>query len=343
MITLGDLAKQLGGRVEGDESCQIHSLATLTEAKSGQIAFLANAKYRQYLEQTQASAVIVSEAHAKFCKTNALILGNPYLGFAMVAQLLDTTPKAADDIAPSAVIADDVVLGEGVCIGANAVIEQGAELADNVVIGANCFVGKQAKIGANSQLWANVSVYHRVEIGQDCLVQANAVIGSDGFGYANDKGQWIKIPQLGTVIIGDNVEIGASTTIDRGALENTVIGDNCIIDNQVQIAHNVQLGAGTAIAGCSVIAGSTKIGKHCIIAGLVGVNGHIEVADRTTLTGMTMVTKAIKEPGGVYSSGLPALENREWRRNTSRYKHLDGMYKRMQELERVIEELKDNQ
>ncbi|QBY05538.1 UDP-3-O-(3-hydroxymyristoyl)glucosamine N-acyltransferase [Thalassotalea sp. HSM 43] len=342
MVTLGELARQLGGSVQGDESTQIHSLGTLTDAKSGQIAFLANAKYRQYLEDTQASAVIVSKAHAKYCSTNALVLDNPYLGFAKVAQLLDTTPKAASDIAPTAVISDDVRLGEGVCIGANSVIESGVILGDNVIIGANCFIGKDAKIGRNSQLWSNVSIYHRVELGSDCLVQANTAIGSDGFGYANDKGIWEKIPQLGTVLIGNSVEIGACTTIDRGALENTEIDDNCIIDNQVQIAHNVKIGYGTAIAGCTVVAGSTKVGKHCIIAGMVAITGHVEIADGTSFTGMSMVTKGIKEPG-LYSSGIPALTNKEWRRNASRYKHLNEMYKRLQELEKQVEELNNKE
>ncbi|MDN3652545.1 UDP-3-O-(3-hydroxymyristoyl)glucosamine N-acyltransferase [Thalassotalea ponticola] len=342
MVTLGELAKQLGGSVQGDESCQIHSLGTLADAQTGQIAFLANAKYRQYVEQTNASAVIVAPAQASLCPGNALIIDNPYLAFAKVAQLLDTTPKASCDIASSAVIGEGVVLGEGVSIGANTVIESGVQLADHVTIGANCFIGKHAKVGAHTQLWSNVSIYHRVEIGEHCLVQANTVIGSDGFGYANDAGTWVKIPQLGTVVIGNRVEIGACTTIDRGALENTIIEDNCIIDNQVQIAHNVQLGYGSAMAACSVIAGSTKVGKHCIIAGLVGINGHIEIADGTSFTGMTMVTKNIKE-SGLYSSGIPALNNKEWRRNASRYKHLDAMYKRLQELEKTVEQLQSGQ
>ncbi|WNC67225.1 UDP-3-O-(3-hydroxymyristoyl)glucosamine N-acyltransferase [Thalassotalea nanhaiensis] len=339
MITLGELADKLGGVVKGDDNCQISSLSTLTQAGSGQIAFLANAKYRPHLETTQASAVIVSEANAKYCQTNALVLTNPYLGFALVAQLLDTTPKAANDIASTAVISSDATLGKGVSIGANAVIESGVILGENVTIGANCFVGKDAIIKSGSQLWSNVSVYHRVEIGQNCLIQANTVIGSDGFGYANDQGRWVKIPQLGSVIVGDNVEIGACTTIDRGALENTIIEDNVILDNQIQIAHNVKIGSGTAMAACSVIAGSTVIGKNCTIAGLVGINGHINVADGCVFTGMTMVTKSVKE-GGVYSSGIPSLPNKEWRKNASRYKHLDEMYKKMAELEKAIAEIK---
>ncbi|WP_198360698.1 UDP-3-O-(3-hydroxymyristoyl)glucosamine N-acyltransferase [Thalassotalea crassostreae] len=340
MITLGELAKKLGGSVQGDETVEISSLATLQDACAGQIAFLANVKYRQHLENTNASAVILAANQAKFCSTNALVLDNPYLGFALVAQLLDTTPKASSGIHSSAVIDATATIGNEVSIGANSVIESGVNLADGVVIGANCFVGKNAFIGERTQLWSNVSIYHNVEIGNDCLVQANTAIGSDGFGYANDKGRWVKIPQLGAVIIGNNVEIGACTTIDRGALENTIIGDNVILDNQIQIAHNVQIGSSTAIAGCTVIAGSTVIGKNCTIAGMVGINGHISICDGSIFTGMSMVTKSVTEPG-VYSSGTPALPNKEWRKNASRYKHLDSMYKKVAELEKLVQELKD--
>ncbi|WP_371372726.1 UDP-3-O-(3-hydroxymyristoyl)glucosamine N-acyltransferase [Thalassotalea aquiviva] len=338
MVTLGELAQKLNGKVIGDETCTINSLSTLSAATAGQIAFLANPKYRAQLDSTQASAVIINEAAIAYCKTNALVLDNPYLGFALVAQILDTTPNPASDIATSAVIAADASIAEGVCIGANSVIESGAVIEQGACIGANCFIGKEARIGARTKLWSNVSIYHRVELGKDCLVQANTTIGSDGFGYANDQGRWVKIPQLGSVVIGNNVEIGACTTIDRGALDNTVIEDNCIIDNQVQIAHNVQLGESTAIAGCSVIAGSTKIGKRCTIAGLVGISGHLDVADNSVFTGMTMVTKNIKE-AGVYSSGMPALPNQEWRKNAARYKHLDAMYKRIAELEKTVSTL----
>ena len=208
-------------------------------------------------------------------------------------------------------------------------------MADGVIIGAGCYIGEKVKIGQNTKLWANISVYHNVIIGSDCLIQANTTIGSDGFGYANEKGEWLKIPQLGSVIIGNKVEIGASTTIDRGALEDTEIRDGVILDNQIQIAHNVILGENTAIAACSVIAGSTEIGKNCTIAGLVGINGHIKIADGCVFTGMTMVTKAINEPG-VYSSGMPAVPNKEWHKNNARIRKLDGLTKRVSHLEKEI-------
>jgi UDP-3-O-[3-hydroxymyristoyl] glucosamine N-acyltransferase len=260
-------------------------------------------------------------------------MNNPYVGFAKAAQLLDTTPKPAHEISPHAIIGEDVELGENVKIGANAVIESGVKLGDNVVIGPGCFVGKGAQLGANTKLWANVTIYHAVIIGTDCLVQANTVIGSDGFGYANDNGQWLKIPQLGSVIIGNRVEIGASTTIDRGALDNTILADGVIIDNQCQIAHNVEIGENTAMAACSVIAGSTVIGKNCSMAGLVGVNGHISICDNVVFTGMSMVTKSISEPG-VYSSGIPASANREWRKNMVALRNITSLNQRVKALEK---------
>ncbi|SEK82494.1 UDP-3-O-[3-hydroxymyristoyl] glucosamine N-acyltransferase [Colwellia chukchiensis] len=337
--TLADIAKKIGAQVQGDANCEITAIATLTDAKNGDIAFLANSKYSAQLATTKASAVIVSATDAAKCHTNALVMGNPYLGYALVAQLLDTTPKPAINIHPSAIIDDSVTIGDKVSVGANTVIEAGVSLADGVTIGAGCFVGIGAQLGANSTLWSNVSIYHGVEIGENCLVQANTVIGADGFGYANDKGKWIKIPQLGTVIIGDNVEIGASTTIDRGALGNTEIHNGVILDNQIQIAHNVVIGENTAIAGCTVIAGSTEIGKNCVIAGLVGINGHINIADGSVFTGMSMVTKAITEPG-VYSSGMPCLPNKEWHKTNARIRKLDSITKRLKAVEQDLSALK---
>jgi len=335
VYTLADLAQHIGATVNGDDSITVSSLATLAGAKTGQIAFLANNKYKQQLSATSASAVILSEDCLSDCSTNALVMKNPYVGYAKVAQLLDSTPSPADSIHSSVAISDKAVIGDNVAIGANTVIEDGAILESNVVVGAGCFIGKNAKIGMNTRLWSNVSVYHNVIIGQDCLVQANTVIGSDGFGYANEAGKWLKIPQLGTVLIGDHVEIGASTTIDRGALENTIIGDGVILDNQVQIAHNVVIGDNTAIAGCTVVAGSTTIGKNCTIAGMVAITGHVSIADGTYFTGMTMVTKAIDKPG-VYSSGMPAQPNREWSKNNARIRKLDSMAKRIVALEKQL-------
>lgn len=342
--TLVEIADKIGAKVvyssnTQDENIKVSSLATLTGASDGQIAFLANKKYRQQLAQTQATAVIISEDSLVDCQTNALVMDNPYMGYAIVAQLLDTTPKTADGIHASAVLDSSVKLGEGVSIAANAVIESGVSLGDNVSIGAGCFIGKNATLGENTSLWSNVSIYHEVIIGKNCLIQANTVVGSDGFGYANHQGKWIKIPQLGTVIIGDSVEIGASTTIDRGALEDTIIKDGVILDNQIQLAHNVVIGEGTAMAAASIIAGSTTVGKNCSISGLVGINGHIEITDGCVFTGRSMVTKSITEPG-VYSSGSPVILNREWNKTNARIKKLDSMAKRIKTVEKELAAIK---
>ncbi|PKI14699.1 UDP-3-O-(3-hydroxymyristoyl)glucosamine N-acyltransferase [Colwellia sp. 12G3] len=343
--TLAEIAIKLEAKLvvpkELDESAEaqatISGLATLANAAKGQIAFLTNSKYQQQLASTKASAVIVSQDSLEACPVSALVMDNPYMGYAILANLLDSTPKVACGIHQSAVIADDVILGKNVSVGANAVIESGVQLADNVSIGAGCFIGHGVKIGEATTLWANITIYHQVEIGHHCLIQANTVIGSDGFGYAPVKGpyKWHKIPQLGSVIIGNHVEIGASTTIDRGALDNTEIRDGVILDNQIQIAHNVIVGENTAMAACSVIAGSTVMGKNCTIAGLVGVNGHINIADNCIFTGMAMVTKDITE-AGVYSSGMPVAPNKEWNKTNARVRRLDSLTKRVKELEKLL-------
>ncbi len=337
MQTLGQLAEQIGATLHlaADDSADtpIYSLSTLAKAGNGQISFLANSKYRSQLVDTAAQAVILHANDLPHCPCSALVSDNPYVGFARAAQILDSTPASAQGVAASAVIADDVSLGENVSIGANAVIESGVELGDNVQIGPGCFIGKHASIGRNTKLWANVTVYHQVKMGESCLVQSGAVIGSDGFGYANENGQWIKIPQLGSVLIGDRVEIGASSTIDRGALDDTIIENGVIIDNQCQIAHNVIMGENSAIAGCSVIAGSTTIGKGCTIAGMSAITGHVEIADNVHFTGMSMVTKGISEPG-LYSSGVPAVSNKEWRRNMVGLRNITDLAKRVKVLEK---------
>lgn len=331
-FTLIQIAEKIGATVKGDENCIIDSLATLANAQKGQIAFLSNAKYKIQLADTNASAVIISPDCIEECKTNALVMDNPYLGYAKVAQLLDTTPAQADNIHPSSVISPDAIVAQGVCVGANAVIESGANLAEGVIIGAGCFVGKNASIGESSKLWANVCIYHDVKMGKNCLVQSNTTIGSDGFGYANDNGEWLKIPQLGSVVIGNNVEIGANTSIDRGALDDTIIKDGVILDNQIQIAHNVVIGENTAMAACSVIAGSSTMGKNCTVAGLVGINGHIDITDNCIFTGMAMVTKSIDKPG-VYSSGMPAQTNKEWNKTNARIRKLDTLNAKIKALD----------
>jgi UDP-3-O-[3-hydroxymyristoyl] glucosamine N-acyltransferase len=334
-LTLSDLAKIAGGELHGDGDVVIHSVAPMERAGDGNITFLSNVRYKKHLGDCVASAVMVKASERDLCKTNVIVVADPYLAYALVAQALDTTPVSAQDIHPTAVIAADAVLGEGVSIGANTVVEAGVILGDNVSIGAGCFIGQEASIGAHTKLWANVAIYHRVLIGESCLIQSGAVIGADGFGYANDKGEWVKIPQVGTVRIGNRVEIGSCTTIDRGALDDTVIEDNVILDNQMQIAHNVHIGYGSAFAAGTLVGGSTVIGKYCIIGGGSVINGHIEIADNVTITGMGMVMRGLSEKG-VYSSGVPLQTNKEWRKTATRVHKIVDMHQRLRDIEKKL-------
>ncbi|MFI3246086.1 MAG: UDP-3-O-(3-hydroxymyristoyl)glucosamine N-acyltransferase [Ferrimonas sp.] len=335
--TLAQLASALGARLQGNSDTLIEGVATLEGAQAGQITFLSNSKYRSQLASTQAAAVLLSESDAEHYQGNALVMDDPYVGFARVAQLLDTTPAAASGIHPSAVIHETAQIGEDVSIGANAVIEANAVLGQGVQVGAGSVVGQACYVGANSKLWANVTLYHQVVLGENCIIHAGCVIGSDGFGYANEKGNWIKIPQTGRVIIGDDVEIGANTCIDRGAINDTIIEQGCIIDNLVQIAHNDVIGAHTAIAGATVLAGSTTIGHHCIIGGNSAIAGHIEIAPGTHINGMSGVTGSISEPG-LYGSTPPLQEAKSWRKNSVRIRQLDDMYRRLRALEKQLAE-----
>lgn len=341
-FSLHDIARHIDARIEGDSNAVISSISSLANATAGEIAFLSDDKYLTDLQNTCASAVIVKSEHQSHVQGNALIVNDPYLAFAKVAQLLDTTPDSATNIAPSAVIDPTVDLADNVHIGANVVIEAGATIKDNVQIGPGSVIGKNAVIGENTKLWANVTIYHQVRVGADCLIHAGTVIGADGFGYANEKGRWVKIPQLGTVVIGDRVEIGGATVIDRGALEDTIIEDGVIIDNLCHIAHNVKIGENTAMAATSAVAGSSTIGKHCTMAGRVGINGHIEVADNCHFSAYAMVTKTIKEPG-VYSSGIPAENAKDWRKNIINLRNIAGLKDRVKKLEQMLKQLKSGE
>jgi len=334
-FTLLELATKLDAKIVGDDSVVITGIATLKSAKSGQISFLSNPKYQNDIYESQASAIIMRESDAADFQGNALLLNNPYLGYAQLAQIMDTTPSPANSISEKASISSSVKLGANVAIGDNTVIESGVTIGDNCIIGPNCFIGENTKIGTDSSLWANVVIYHDVTLGDECLIHSGVVIGGDGFGFAPNNGQWIKIPQLGGVIVGAKTEIGSNSTIDRGALDSTIVGDNCIIDSQVHIGHNVILGNGCAIAGNSCIAGSTNIGNNCIIGGACAINGHLNICDGVTITGMSMVIKNINE-AGVYSSGMPSQTNREWRRNGARYRQLDDMAKRLKIVEKNL-------
>lgn len=330
--SLRDLAQHVNGEVCGDEAVMINRLSTLSEAKNGEIAFLANPNYRSLLATTKASAVILSEADLDQCPCAAIVVPNPYVAYAQLSHLFVEQPDAPS-IHPTAIIDSSAQLGKNVSVGPQVVIGAKAVIGDQVTIGAGTVIERTSSIGEETWIAPNVTIYHDVVVGKRCIIHSSTVIGADGFGFANNRGTWLKIAQLGGVRIGDDVEIGACVTIDRGALENTIIEDGVKLDNQIQIAHNVKIGAHTAIAGCAGIAGSTTIGRYCIIAGGVGIVGHITITDKVHITGMTMVTKSITEPG-VYSSGMTFMPDAQWKKNAARFRHLDEMAKRLNALEK---------
>lgn len=331
--TLGELATQCGSVVRGDASVRIRGVGTLEHAGTGELAFLANPRYRQYLGATRAAAVVLAPTDAEACPVPALVSSNPYLVYARAAALL--APQAADrqGVHAGAQVAPDAVLSPQAWVGPGAVVESGAQIDAGAQIGPNCVIMAGARIGQGSRLEANVTVCAGVHIGRRALIHPGAVLGADGFGIARDTERWVKVPQLGTVVIGDDVEIGANTTIDRGALEDTWIGDGVKLDNQIQIGHNVRIGAHTAIAGCVAIAGSARIGRRCMIGGSAGITGHIEIADDVTVTAMTLVSHSIREPG-VYSGSLPMDSAAQWRKNSVRFRQLDELARRVNRLER---------
>ena len=338
-LTLGELAAQVGAELHGDAACRIDCVAPLDRARPGAIAFLNNPRFRRHLATTAASAVILRQEDLADCDVPALVSVNPHLTYARVATLLYPLPPQPQGIHASAVIETGSDVAASAWIGPHCVVEAGAVIGAEVFIGPACVIGARAHIGAGSRLEARVTVCHDVRIGKRALIYPGAVIGSDGFGLANDAGTWVRVPQLGTLTIGDDVEIGANTTIDRGALDDTVIEDGVKLDNLIQVAHNVRIGAHTAIAGCVGIAGSASIGKRCTVGGGVGIAGHLEIADDVHLTGMTFVTKSITAPG-LYSSGMPAETNRQWHRSIARYRKLDDMAARIKALEESIKALK---
>ncbi|ALP53118.1 UDP-3-O-(3-hydroxymyristoyl)glucosamine N-acyltransferase [Candidatus Tenderia electrophaga] len=336
-MTLAEIAARLACELHGDGACLIRGVATLQNATPGQIAFLANRRYRRHLATTRASAVILAADDLDACPVSALVSENPYLVYARVTALLNPPAPVPNGCHPSAVIEPGCHIDPSAAIGAHCVIGANVTIGAAAVIGPGCVIGCGAAIGDATRLTANVSIGDGVSIGRRCLVQPGAVIGSDGFGYAQDKAAWVKVPQLGGVVVGDDVEIGANTTIDRGALEDTVIEDGVILDNQIQIAHNVRIGAHTAIAGATAIAGSTRIGKRCQIGGAVGIVGHLEIVDDVYITAMSLVTGNIRRPG-LYSSGTPLADNKEWRRNAARFGQLDDMARRLKALEKKLED-----
>jgi len=335
--TLADLAKLIGAELHGDANVAITGINTLTQAQAGQITFLDNARYRKYLADTKASAVILAKEELETCKTNALVVANPYLAYAKIAGLFERPHHSKPGIHPTVIIGENCNIHPSAGIRPYVVIGDGVTIAENVYIGSHCTIGDNVQIGADSRLWSNVTVCRETLIGERTIIHSGAVIGSDGFGNANDKGNWVKVPQLGRVRIGNDVEIGANTTIDRGAIEDTIIEDNVRLDNQIQVAHNVHIGAHTAIAACTGIAGSTKIGKYCMIGGGAGITGHIELADKVMIGAMSGVSNSIQEPG-IYTSGFPVQPHRDWWKNIARFQQLDQMARKLQKLEKLVQQ-----
>ncbi|MBB5209947.1 UDP-3-O-(3-hydroxymyristoyl)glucosamine N-acyltransferase [Microbulbifer hydrolyticus] len=338
--TLALLAEKLGAEVRlavgASDRLVPTGLNTLQDANKNEVSFLASAAYKRFLPSTRACAVLVTEEQADMCPVTALVVPNPYQAFALATSIYDRTPQYASGVDSSAVVAPTAQVHESAYVGPGAVIEAHARVAENAVIGAGSFVGVGTTIGARTRLFPGVVLYHGCMVGADCTIHSNTVVGADGFGFAPSDGKWIKIHQLGGVEIADEVEVGANTCIDRGALGNTVIGRGVKIDNMVQIAHNVQIGDYSAMAACSAVAGSAIIGKHCTIAGGVGIVGHVTIADRSHVTARTLVTKSIEEAGS-YSSGTPFSDSRSWRRNAVRFGQLDQMARRVSSVEKALE------
>jgi UDP-3-O-[3-hydroxymyristoyl] glucosamine N-acyltransferase len=325
--TLGVLAAHIGAELRGDPQITVRRLATLDQAEAGDLSFLYNRRYRKFLKVTAASAVILGPADAAECVVPALVMENPYLGYARAADLLASAPQPPAGVHPTAAVHPEAQVDARATVGPRVVVEAGAEVGEHVVLEAGCVVQRGCRIDAYTRIEANTVLGAGVTVGQRCIIHAGAVIGTDGFGFARDGERWVKIPQMGGVHIGDDVEIGANTTIDRGALNDTVIESGVKIDNLVQIGHNCRIGAHTAIAGCVGIAGSVTIGRRCLIGGAVGIAGHLEIADDVTVTAMSGVHKSILKPG-VYSSGWPVQENRTWHRYLAQINRLARSPKR---------------
>ncbi len=340
--TLEALADLINVRLQGDPNCLISGIAPLKRATAGQISFLSNAEYRkdlpsvyrQDLASTKASAVILSSAEASLCPVHVLISENPRLSLAKAAKIFEKKESVLPGIHKSAVIGEECKIPDSASIGANVVLGNRVVLGENVVVAAGCIIGHDCVLGDSTTLMARVTLYDNVQMGKHCVIYSGAVIGGDGFGFAHQEGFWVRLPHLGSVVMGDQVEIGANTTIDRGLLEDTLLGDGVVIDNLVQVGHNVSIGAGTAIAGCVAIAGSAVIGKFCLIGGGSRIAGHVEIVDHVHLTGASMVTHSLKTRG-VYG-GFPAKPVDLWRKNMARFQNLDDMARRLRALENRV-------
>jgi UDP-3-O-[3-hydroxymyristoyl] glucosamine N-acyltransferase len=328
-----ELAARFGLELRGDGEAMIRGVATLAKATPDQLSFLANPHYRAQLANSAAGCVVLRAEDAAAWHGACLVTPDPYLAYAKIAALFERQPTVAPGVHPSAVVAPSARIAPSASIGPLCVVEAGATIEDGAVLGPLCTIGPDCVVGAQSRLVARVTLVTRVTLGRRVLVHPGAVLGADGFGLAFDREHWIKVPQLGGVCIGDDCEIGANTTIDRGALEDTVLEQDVRLDNQIQIAHNVVIGAHTALAGCAAVAGSTIIGRYCRIGGGAGILGHLRIADHVTIAARSLITHSIPT-AGEYASGVPFQSRREWRRNAARFKQLDEIARRLHAIEK---------
>lgn len=336
VLSLADIAAHLGGDVFGDPQTMISQVATLASAGEGEIGFLTNLKYKSQLKTTRAAAVIVSSEFADAVEIPRIVTKNPYAYYARLAALLNPRVAMPPSVHPSAHSSSN--LPSDVVIGPNVIIGLDVTLGHGVVIHAGSVLGDGVKIGAGSVIYPNVSIYDGCEVGQNSIIHSGAVIGADGFGFAPDAGQWVKIPQIGRVLIGDDVEIGASTTVDRGALDDTLIGDGCKIDNQIQIGHNCVIGKHCVIAACAAIAGSVTLQDNVIVGGAAMIAGHVTIASGAVISGGSLVMKNITKPGQ-YTSVFPLEEHSHWLHNAAQIRHLAKLAERVSELEKILKNI----
>ena len=326
-FTAAELARRFALGLHGDAQASVAGVATLARAGRHDLTFLANPRYRSQLADCNAGIVIMGAADAEGYAGTALIAADPYVAFAKLAALFETRVAATPGIHVSAVIDANALVDPAASVGPFTSVGARSTIAAGAVIGAGCAIGEDCSIGEDCKLGPRVTLVRRVRLGRRVLIHPGAVLGADGFGLAMDGGRWLKMPQLGGVMVGDDCEIGANTTIDRGALGDTVLEEDVRLDNQIQIGHNAHIGAHTAMAGCSAVAGSARIGRYCLIGGGAGVLGHLELCDRVVVTAMSLVTHSIREPGE-YSSGTPLMDNRSWRKSAARFKQLDSIARR---------------
>jgi UDP-3-O-[3-hydroxymyristoyl] glucosamine N-acyltransferase len=332
--SLGDLAVKFGCELVGDPAATVSRVATLANADSESLSFFANKAFREQLRQTAAAAVLVRPDDAKDCPVNALLADDPYLAYARIADVLCPSPGLVPGIHKSAVVASSATVPDSAQVSANVVIDDDCVIGERAFIEAGVVIGPRCVLGDDTRLNANVTLVRDVRMGERCIIHSGSVIGSDGFGNAMSDGGWVKVPQVGGLRIGNDVEIGANCTIDRGAIDDTIIGDGVRIDNLVHIAHNVQIGDHSALAACVGIAGSTVIGKRCMFAGQAGIEGHINICDDVVIAGASVVSKDIKQPG-YYMATFRAENHLQWKRKVARFSRLGDLVERVKNLERT--------